>query len=187
MQQSTKKKKFKWLPIFGPNEFKTVEVGETLVMEPKDAIGKILEIDLGTLTGDSKRQSMNVILRITDFKDEKLNTEILGCALMSSYVRRLTKSTKSKIELSFPVKTKDQNLRIKPIIILKHKTIRSIQTSISNKVQELIKEKLSTLDFIQVLDAVVSLRLQKELQKELSKIYPIGILLVKSLKIEKKE
>jgi small subunit ribosomal protein S3Ae len=184
MQQTSKKKKKKWYPILSPKEFNNLEVGETLSLEPKDILNKMIEIDMGTLTRDIKRQNLSILLKIVDFKEEKFFTEVIGCSSSSSYLRKLTKSAKSKIELSFPVKIKDKTIRIKPVIVLKHKTVRSIKTSVSKRAQELIKEKLSTLTFHQLLDLIITLRLQKELQRELSKIYPVGIILIKTLKIE---
>ena len=175
----------KWFPISATKEFNYAEIGETYVTEPEQALNKTVSISLGELTNDIKRQNVILLFRITDFKDNKLNTESLGYHLITFYVRKFIKSSKDKISDSFICITKDNvSLRVKPLILLKHKTQKSKLSAIRKIVRNGLINSISRLTFIESLDSLISFRLQRDLQKEIHKIYPIAGFLVRYFKKE---
>ena len=73
---STKKKK--WFQILAPKFLGDKVIGESYLSEPTEAIKRTVKINLMQITGDIKTQNIGVKFEITDFKDNKLHTIIIG-------------------------------------------------------------------------------------------------------------
>ena len=83
---------------------------------------------------------------------------------------------RKKIEDSFVIQTKDNvKARIKPIIMTRSKTQRSVLASIRKEAKEFIEEKVKTQNFVDLINNTISTKFQREIRDKLKKIYPLAL------------
>src|SRR3989344_1941834 len=61
-EQVSKKVKKRWIPMVASKEFDHVVLGETYVDDPEKAVGKVVRVNLMSLTNDPKKQSKTVLM-----------------------------------------------------------------------------------------------------------------------------
>jgi len=184
--QAIKKKKKKWIPILATKEFSNIEIGETLVADPKEATNKSIEVSMMNLMGDSKKQYVKVSFIIKEIKEGKALTEINKISLMDSHVKRITKRAKEKVDDSFKCTSKDNiTFRIKPLLLTRNKTKGSVLTSLRKKSREVIQELSKTNTFNELASMILSYKLQKTVTESIKKIYPLSFTEIRIFKKEK--
>ncbi|HLC55869.1 MAG TPA: hypothetical protein VJJ23_01400 [Candidatus Nanoarchaeia archaeon] len=175
-KSALKKKKKTWISILSPKEFNEMEIGETLISDPQEAINKHIAVSLMAITNDIKKQSVRVVFKITEIKDNKALTEIIGYEIIDAYLKRITRRAKSKVEDSYDVITKDNiKVRIKPVIMTKNETSNSVLTSIHHKSKELLIENFKNNSYNDIVNGLITHNLQKAIRDGLKKIYPIAV------------
>lgn len=179
-KEIAKKKKKIWFSILGTKHFNNTEIGETLVSEPSSLVGKNISLNLGNLTNDVKLQNVKITFKIKEVKDSKALTEIVKYEVVQTSLKRMVHKGKNKIDDSFKLKTKDNvNVKIKPFIITKASTKKSILTSLNKKTRELITDVISKTDYETLLEDLIRYKIQNILKKELKKIYPLAQLQIR--------
>ncbi|MCX6711958.1 MAG: hypothetical protein NT139_02900 [Candidatus Woesearchaeota archaeon] len=169
-----KRKKKKWFSIYTNQNFNNSKIGESLGSEASDLIGRKININLGTLFNDSKRQSINGIFKIKEVKGDNAIAEITGYELSQSHLKRVMRRSKDKIEDSFICETKDKvKIRIKPFMITKAKTKRSILAALKHKSREFFNDICTKMDYNTLIESVILNKVQKDLKNYVKKTYPI--------------
>ena len=143
-----------------------------------------------SLTNNPKNQNIQVSLKISGLKGESVLTEIIGYTLLPTFVKRLVRKDKTRIDDSFIVKTNDnKNLKVKMFFLTLNKTSKSVATALRKACQESLKNKVSKMDSGSFFNDVTSHKLQSILRKELGKVYPLKQCEVRDMNIieEKKE
>jgi small subunit ribosomal protein S3Ae len=169
-----KKKKKKWFSIYANQNFNNLKIGESLGSEIKDLIGRKINVNLSVLFNDPKKQSINGIFKIKEIKGDNAVAEIVGYELTQSHLKRTMRRSKDKIEDSFVCETKDKiKVRIKPFLLTKAQTKRSILSALKLKSREFFNDISSKLDYNDLIQSVISNRIQKDLKNNIKKIYPI--------------
>ena len=177
-----KKKKKVWIPILAPKEFNHIEIGETLCEDPKQLIGRNIDVNLMTLTNDPKKQNIKIKFKVKEIKGEKVEAEVIGYELNTSNVKRIVRRGSEKIDDSFVVETKDNvKYRLKPLLLTRYETKRSILSAIRAKMREISIENFKKYDSISILNSIVSNSFQREAKDTIKKIYPIAICEVRML------
>ena len=137
--QSTRKRKKIWYQIVAPNIMNNEPLGETNVYDKEQIPGKTLRLNLSTITNNMKRQNLDVTFKVTTVVENKAITTITGTALTSSFLKRLVRRGRDKIDDSFTVKTKDQKvIRIKPFITTMNRTSKSVNSKIRLEARKLL-------------------------------------------------
>jgi len=180
----TKKSK-SWMYIKSPKVFNEQIVGQTIALNPEDAIGRKTTIKLGTVmsgTGPSS-QSM-VTLKIIGNKGNDLSTEIVKYQLSRMNLLRLVRRRASKIDSVDDLFTKDNiPIRIKSLAITLKKATSTQRTSVKNKLTELIGKEVNKYTYEALLLSVITSKLQHEVQNKVKKIYPLRKFEVRSVEI----
>lgn len=171
---NVKRKKKVWVPMQAPEFLNKAFLGESLVSDREAMIGKSLTLNLSIFTKDMKKQNIDVSFRVKSIVDGKGLTEIVGLALTNSYIKRLVRRGKSKVEDSFTAKTKDGfTVRIKPVVV----TNNLVNAGVATKIRALAKEELTNLANNEHVDSffeiLLAQKVQKELKDKLSKVYPL--------------
>ena len=180
-----KKKKKKWVTIYASSEFNNIDIGETLVVEQNEVLGKTLEVNLADLTNDIKKQNILLTFAANKIQDQKVVCDIIGYELSPSYVKMVIKRARSKIEDSFLCSTKDDvKVRLKPVILTRSKAKGSILTLLRHKSRDYFVNNVKKQTYNEILADIMSHNLQKGLKEELKKIYPVSLT---ELRIFKKE
>jgi len=181
-QLVVKKKKKVWYNILSPKDFGDFTIAETLATEPSQLSGRVVKMSLMDLTNDPKKQNVQLTFKITDIKEKNASSDLIRYELMPSYVRRMMRKERGKIEDSFVLQSKDNvKIRIKPFIITKSKTQRSVLTAIKNRSKEFLADVLKELNYSDFISDVISTKTQKSLREQLKKIYPIAMLEFKTI------
>ncbi|MBU1201515.1 MAG: hypothetical protein KJ583_00820 [Nanoarchaeota archaeon] len=186
-QTATKKvKKKKWYPILAPKILNEKVLGESLLTESSSMKGRYITMNLMNITGDPKKQIINLQFRIKDVKEGQGITEIVKYELLPSAVKRLVRRGKSKIDDSFPVNTKDGLVRVKTLTITNSMVYKSIATNLRATTKTALKEILSKNTFENSIDELLKGTILKDVKTKISKITPIRAFNIRILKIENK-
>jgi len=177
-----KAKKRKWYEIVS-KDFNNVVLGEIITKDPASVINRMLKVNLGNLIRDIKLQNVTVTFKIIDSENEKFNTEVYGYNLNSSYIKRIVKVKKTKIDDSFVCESKDKiKVRIKPMIVTRSNINRSLSTLIRKRCMELFKDYVSKNDYNTFFKNLMDRRFGMGFKKTLSKTYPLSVFEVRMMK-----
>lgn len=177
------KKKKAWIKIFASKQFGNVQVGETLVSEPKKVIGRLVEVSLDMLTNDSRKQYVRIFLKINDVKNEQAYGEFAKYQILDTHLRRMVKAGRSKILDSFKAKTKDKMVRIKPFILTRYKTTNPVGSRIRGETKKFLEEYLKEKNVTDFVDELVNGNVQRNLRMRLNKIYPINVCEIRMMEV----
>lgn len=181
-----KAKKKQWYPIHAPKLFNETLLGETVVFEKDQMVGKRITQNLMNLTGDIKRQSINLQFEIEEVRDDKAHTKIIGYRMISASIKRMVRRRNDKIELSFICETSDNiRVRLKPIIITRSYAPGVVLNKLRRQVKDNILREVKKLSFLELLNELITHKMQGELKAKLSKTHPIKICEIKSMELER--
>ncbi|MFH0867733.1 MAG: hypothetical protein V1831_00295 [Candidatus Woesearchaeota archaeon] len=187
----TKVLKKEWYPILAPKIFHNAVLGETCVYEPNDMIGKSITQNLMSLTNDVKRQNINIDFEINSVQNNKAFTNIAGYHMVQSSIKRLVRRNIEKIDMSFSCKTLDnKHLRVKPLLITRSATTGSVAAKIRKNALDFLVKYISSVSYDNLINDMVSYKLQMALKKVLSIVYPLRVCEIRSMEVvdlEKKE
>ncbi|MGV8150633.1 MAG: hypothetical protein ACP5NV_02795 [Candidatus Woesearchaeota archaeon] len=183
-----KQKKRKWCPIVAPEMFNSRQIGESLLDDASMLMNRHITANMMQLTGDMKRQNISIMFKVVDIKEGKALTAPVKFEISPSSLRRLAKRDKDKLSDSFVVKTADDILvRIKPLMITNNQAKGSVRAALVKNCRAATKELVNKIKFEQLIMDLVTNKFQKELKEKLHKTYPLRILEVKTLAIEKRK
>ncbi|MBW2991098.1 hypothetical protein KY348_05345 [Candidatus Woesearchaeota archaeon] len=181
-------KRKKWFPIIAPKLFREQVVGEIPLYESKSMMNRNLSINMMNLTNNPRNQHINVMLRINEVKDGKGLTTVLGFEMMPSSVKRIVRRGKTKVGDSVIVATSDnKKVRIKPLLITNTTANNSIVNSVRLIVRNALARLVSRLTYEQLVEEIMSFKLQKHLGSTAAKIAPIRSSEIRGFKLIEKE
>jgi ribosomal protein S3AE len=172
---TTKIKKKRWIRILPADIFKDREIGETYITEPEEVIGRVIQANMMALTGDPKKQNIQLSFKVKSVKDDKALCEMFSYSLLPSSVRRIVRREKTRMDDSILIQTKDNIvLRIKPLIVTKA-IVRGMRKNGLRLAMKLFLIRKCTSNEAKVLfEEVAYQRLQKDMRDVLQKIYPLA-------------
>ncbi len=171
-----KKKRKKWYGILASKEFNNLEIGETLASSDGVLVGRSIEVNLANLTNDPKSQNIKIKFKIKEVKGNEAYTEIYNYEMSSTYIRRVVKPGKGKIDDSILLTTKDDiKLRIKPLFLTKLLVKQSILTNLRKKSREYLQEYCKKNDYSKLIQDLVNHHVQNDLKNLLKKVYPLSV------------
>lgn len=178
-----KKKKKIWYSVVASKEFNNIFIGEIPSFDSKNLVGKCINVNLFSLIREPKKQNVNIRFKISNVTDKNASCDMVGYELSSSFIKRMMRRTKSKVDDSFAVETKDKvKLRIKPFIVTKNKVQRSVLSAIKKESRDLLGKAIKERVFSSVIGDILGGRLQKEVRIKMNKIYPIAVFELRAVK-----
>lgn len=102
-------KKKKWFKIVAPKLFNELVIGETPAEKEAQVLNRVVEANLADLTGQRKLRHITVRLKITNITNDKAITKIVGCRVDNSYLKRMVRRRRTKIENTVFVETADKS------------------------------------------------------------------------------
>jgi ribosomal protein S3AE len=104
--------------------FGNAYLGETLVAEPGEMLGKTIVTNLMDLTKSIKQQNINIRFKVNGVKENDAFTEVVEYEMNPSSIRRLVRRNIAKLDDSFIVSTSDgKYVRVKPLVITRSAAI----------------------------------------------------------------
>jgi len=176
--------KKEWYPILAPKIFQNTVLGETPAYEPDKMVGKSMTKNLMELTNDVKRQNINVKFKVANVQNGKAFTDIVGYYMVQSSIRRMIRKNIEKISMSFSCKTSDnKTLQVKPLLITRSATIGSVAARMRKETQDFLVKYISSISYDNLVNDLVSHKLQSSLRKDMNKIYPLRVCEIRSMEI----
>ncbi|MFH2027682.1 MAG: hypothetical protein ABIJ08_00955, partial [Nanoarchaeota archaeon] len=173
-KDKTKVKKKKWVQIIAPKSFREQLIGEVTLVDTKDAIGRTVKVNLMELTSDMKKQNTEIGFKIIKIQEGKALTEPINYSVSGSSIKRFVRRGKEKIDHSFDCETSDKrSVKVKPILITRFNVKKSVQTAIRKAAQEILTREIKKINKDTLFMYLVTNKLQKSLNDEISKIYPL--------------
>jgi len=188
-QSSSKRiKKKKWFPVIAPKIFGSKVLGESLLIDSSAMKGRFMKMNLMNVTGDPKRNSVNIQFKIKEVREGQGITEIVKYERIHSFLKRIVRRGRNKIEDSFIVKTSDnKRARIKTIVITNSYSPKSVGTNIRLTARKIIKEHISKNSFERNIEEIMKGMVMKETKSKLSKIAPVRTFDIRVFKLEAKK
>ena len=187
-EQVVKLKKKQWYPIIAPKQFDNVMLGETLVYEPNQMLGKTLSHSLMNLTNDPKRQNIHIHFKVVEIEGNKAKTSIVGYEIVPSSVKRFVRRASEKMDLSFNCETADNVfLRVKPLVITRADVKGSIAAKMRNNIVAYLTRTIKKMQYEDFIDELISHKLQSAMRETISKIYPVKVCEIRYAGIEARE
>lgn len=179
-------KKKKWVAIVTPKVLGEKPIGESYLTEPESAIGRTVKVSLMQITGDMKTQNCAVKFQITDYKENKLNTRLIGYEYLAASIKRLVRRRMSKVDDSLVILTKDgKKIRLKPLLLTRGKVSKSIEFRLRATLKKELIEYVRKIPYEELFISVFKNRVQYDMKNKLTPIYPIRSILIRVLKEEK--
>lgn len=179
-----KVRKNRWIQIISPN-FNDQIIGETTVYDPKLALNKMIRANLMHLTGDPRKQNIDILFQNEKMKGETgVLAKIVGYQIQQPALRKLVRRGKTKIQDSFKCMTGDNvPVIIKTFIITRFNVNRQIASKIRTGVKQNVVNKVSEMTFENIIQEVIYSKLQKELKSVAEKVYPVRLVEFSAIKI----
>lgn len=175
-EKAKKVKKKKWYPIAAPKLFQDELLGEILVDEPNLIMNRIVTTNLMNLTNDMKHQNINIKFRVNKIDDNVAYTELVSYEMLPSSIKRLVRRDINRLDESFVCETKDNVLvRIKPFLLTKVATKGSKLKLLRKTLINLISREVKRLTFDELIEDVITRKLQNNVKANLKKIFPLKI------------
>ena len=145
-------------------------------------VGRRLWVNLAHLSGDLKDHSIRIRFEIKNIAGEKAETEVIGYDLLGTYIKRIVRPNKDRIDDSFIASSQDNiKLRVKMIYLTRCKVNNSVSRDIMKKGREEIIGIFGKTSYMDVIGEIINNRLQKGLKGVLNKIYPLSNVDVKAI------
>jgi len=185
---TTKIKKKRWVTIIAPKILGERPIGDSYVVGPEELVGRIIPCNLSVLTNDNKSQNITMKFLIKEIKDGNAITEPKEYILNPSFLKRLMRRKRERIDESLHVKTSDgKGLRIKIFLLTNSAAKGSVKKLIRRRLKEELSKILEKNTFSDIFEGVISNKMQKDLKLKLNKTFPLKTVEIKALKEEKEK
>ncbi len=172
--EKLRKKRKRWTQILAPAVIGESVLGESYIEDPLLLKGKMLKLNLFTIFHDIRKQQVNLTFTVADVQGSNARTEILAYWLSPSYIKRIVRRKRDRIDDSFTVKTSDGILvRVKPTLVTQHNTTRSVRTDMLKAIRAEIREHVHSTPFDETVKLLLENRFQRMLKEKLSKLHPV--------------
>ncbi len=179
-------KKKVWYRIVGPKMFGQMELGETYLSSPEEALGRTVKINLKDISGNVKDQNAYVCFKLDAVEGIVLKASAIGYELTATHVKKLVRKNTDRIDDYFALTTKEgKNIVIKTLIITQSKSQRSVRGQLRKKLSDFLAEEAKNSTFDVLVENLATRKIQMTLKKILYKIYPINEVAVRVLILKK--
>jgi len=177
-----RKKKKSWFPIIAPTEFGKKELGEAYLCDSQELIGKEVKVNMMFLA-KTRNSNIRLTFKVSEVKEGSGITNLIAYKILPSYIKRIVRKRKSKLDISQIVKTKDdKTYTFKYIILTREKVSKGVLTSLGKNARELVISEIKKKSTNKLFDEVMSYSLQKDMKKKLCKITPLKVFEIRFLK-----
>lgn len=177
-----------WYEIVAPEIFDSRVVGETLAADPRQLVGRVIDVSLIDVSDNYSKFYVKVRLQITNIDGNKAATKLIGHECMRERVYRMVQRHGRRVDAIQDVTTKDGvNLRVKTVFMLIKRVGTSTKDATRRLMCSLVKEAASKSTFDDLMNAIISGDLQHKMRKECSKVYPIGGIEIRRTELAKEK
>ncbi|MBI3033706.1 hypothetical protein HYY72_00935 [Candidatus Woesearchaeota archaeon] len=173
-KQALKAVKKKWFLIYASKSFDEALIGESLVVSPSELVGRIVTVNLMSLTDDIRQQHINLKFKVAAAENDRATAELVAFEVMPAAIKRLVRRGIDRIDASFICETSDgKKIRIKPFLLTKAYAGGMIIKGIRKALMEHIASEVKKLTFDDLVKLLLANKLQTGIKSALKKVYPI--------------
>jgi len=184
MVRVKKVKHKKWFKIFAPPYFGKVEVGEALAAEPKELVGRTVEVTLSDLTNDFSKQHVKLKLKVKEADGENVTTDVCHFEISLPYLARLVRKRVTLIDEVYKVETKDaRKMKVKFLVVTLRKVHGRQATAIRKTIEKIVKKEIPRKDFKDFILELCNYKFQERVLQEVRRICPIRHLEVRKVEV----
>lgn len=183
-------RKKRYFILLAPKLFQERELGQSLAYDPNSLMNRCIKTNLMMLTGNIKKQDINVTFRVSAVKGDTAFTFLEKYELTPASIKRKVRRDRDRLDASFQCVTKDNKIvRIKPLVVTGVKASRSVKAALRNRVVQSIVSFVKKNDYESLVMNIVNDKFQRDLMADVSKIVPVRITTVRSMQLlgEQKE
>jgi small subunit ribosomal protein S3Ae len=180
-------KKKKWHKILAPKIFNETVLGETPALEPNLLMGRTVKTSLMNLTRDMKKQNVDITFEVDQVKGDTAYAHVKTYQVNPAFIKRLVRRNKLRVDDSFTAITKDGiHLQIKPFILTRMGTRKSIGTALRKAARSYIARTLAKTTYDHFVQDLVSQRFQRTLKTSIKNIYNLRTCEIRVMNLLKK-
>jgi len=177
MAQAKKRKKFFEVDI--PIIKKEMHI---LGYEIEDLNGKLVKYDLTRLL-----KGKGTIMQLeVNVKDNKATAIPISTKLMPYFLKRVVRKGTNYVEDSFSTKSKNENVKIKFLLVTRRKVSRAVRKALREKAKKELIDYVKNKDPETLFKDILDNKMQKTLSLKLKKIYPLSLCEIRVFIVEKK-
>lgn len=171
----TKKTKTKeWFTIIAPKVFDEIEIGRTMVTDPKNLIGRRIILSLMELTNDFSKYYVKFVFKISRVEGNRAFADFDGSECMRDYISRMVVRRVRRIDAVQDLTTKDGvKIRVKGLAIISRRVKSSIQKTIRTSIKEMTKNEVENSTLDEFIEKMISDELKSRVLRETRSAYPV--------------
>jgi small subunit ribosomal protein S3Ae len=178
--KAIKEVKKRWMNIIAPELFNRAYLGETLVVEPGEMMGKTIVASLMDLTKSIKMQNINITFKVNEIKENEALTVVLKYEMNQASIKRMVRRSVEKLDDSFIVTTSDGKfVRVKPIVITRAATKGTVSTLMRKETRNFFIKEANGSTYEGFMTNIISGKIQAGLSQRLNKLYPVRLATVR--------
>ncbi len=187
-ERSQKKGKDKWkektwYTVVSPDFFGSKDIASSPSMGPENMIGRKIEIPVSDITGNFKKGTSRVVLKVTSCDGARCKTEFLGHYVSDDSVRRMVRRRRDRIDSYVRAVTNDSyKVVLKSVIVADSKLTSSRRIDVRLSVEKFLMEKIAGMSLGEAAVYVVGDDIYSDIVGAIRNIYPI-----KKVEIRKSE
>ena len=184
--QAAKKWKGKdWFAIYSPSMFGERVIGDTPTTNPKNLIGRNMNVGLSELQGRHGRDFYRIMLIIDRVDEKAAYTRFNGYNALREHVTRIIRKRTQKVDSVMYLETKDKwKLQVSSMAVLNRNTEMSVRKLMRAHIEKCLVEKARNSSIDELVRDVVSANLQRSIKKSGTKIYPIRFFEVTKIEVK---
>ncbi len=175
-------RKKKYFPVMAPKIFQERELGKSLAFDPASLEGRRMCVNLMVLTGNIKKQEVNLTFVVDTVKGDTAYTTVRKYEISPASIKRKVRRQRDRLDESFQCVTQDNKMiRIKPLIITAVKTSNLVRAALRRSSIQFIINTIKRTDYDTLIMDVINDKLQREVAKHVKKIVPIRFVNIRKL------
>jgi small subunit ribosomal protein S3Ae len=176
-------RKKKYFTVLAPKVFQERELGQSIAYDSASLEGRYVKTNLMMLTGNIKKQHVNITFKVIRVQGDTAFTMVDAYAVAPSAIKRRVRRQRDRIDESFQCVTKDNRIvRIKPLVLTRIKTSRSVKSALRNALLQYVVNFVRKVDYDSLVMDVIHEKFQKSIVNAVGKIVPIRFVDIRSMK-----
>ncbi|MBN2042539.1 MAG: hypothetical protein JW754_01915 [Candidatus Aenigmarchaeota archaeon] len=173
-----------WFNIIAPENFAGIFLAQTPTTDPKNIMGRTIEVSVSEITGDRHRDNMKMKFVVERIEGKNAHTRFNGFESVREHVMRMVRKRNRKVQIIFDSVTKDGwLLKITALSILNGKTTTEIQKKSRRMMVDIINETTGSVTLNDLIRKIINTQLQMQIKKTVSKIYPVRFFEIEKIKV----
>jgi len=173
-----------WYEIIAPKIVGEITVGETPAADPKQLIGRIVNVSVADIDRKHPKFYLKLAFQIENVEGTKAFTKFVGHDILSERIYRMVQRRSSRIDSIEDLVTKDGvKLRIKPLMILPSKVATSVKHDVRRIMTETVRKIVSENTLEDIVKMILSDEIQRTIREECKKLYPVGMVEIRKSEV----